>query len=207
MHIYTKPDKKRKVYSISQQLQGFYYEDNNLNSLYSPQSLPVDMPRDWAYLWCKQTSIKLPRYDTKTSRNWRTLDSIETRLIDIWACLAQIQRVTEGDRRSIDGSDRQSGRNKTLRAVFVETVSPNKGYPLVRRHTTTNRWTSVCAVNHHPRQEKPQLSNVIVRNAPVHGKTDKLSWQLSIIAGLIDRLGHRYDSEQDVWKLQIKNRL
>lgn len=50
MHIYTKPDKKRKVYSISQQLQGFYYEDNNLNSLYSPQSLPVDMPRDWAYL-------------------------------------------------------------------------------------------------------------------------------------------------------------
>lgn len=33
MHIYTKPDKKRKVYSISQQLQGFYYEDNNLNSL------------------------------------------------------------------------------------------------------------------------------------------------------------------------------
>lgn len=46
MHIYTKPDKKRKVYSISQQLQGFYYEDNNLNSLYSP----VDMPRDWAYL-------------------------------------------------------------------------------------------------------------------------------------------------------------
>lgn len=157
--------------------------------------------------WCKQTSIKLPRYDTKTSRNWRTLDSIETRLIDIWACLAQIQRVTEGDQGSIDGSDRQSGRNKTLRAVFVETVSPNKGYPLVRRHTTTNRWTSVCAVNHHPRQEKPQLSNVIVRNAPVHGKTDKLSWQLSIIAGLIDRLGHRYDSEQDVWKLQIKNRL
>lgn len=50
MHIYTKPDKKRKVYSISQQLQGFYYEDNNLNSLYSPQSLPVDMLRDWAYL-------------------------------------------------------------------------------------------------------------------------------------------------------------
>lgn len=203
MHIYTKPDKKRKVYSISQQLQGFYYEDNNLNSLYSPQSLPVDMPRDWAYL----ADASRQGYDTKTSRNWRTLDSIETRLIDIWACLAQIHRVTEGDQRSIDGSDRQSGRNKTLRAVFVETVSPNKGYPLVRRHTTTNRWTSVCAVNHHPRQEKPQLSNVIVRNAPVHGKADKLTWQLSIIAGMIDRLGHRYDSEQDVWKLQIKNRL
>lgn len=89
----------------------------------------------------------------------------------------------------------------------METDNLNK--PLIRRlyplvlaaHKRKPPELGLCGVS--PTSPgKTQLSNVMAGNAPVLGKVDKLDVTAVNHAGLIDRLGHRYDSEQDVGKFK-----